>query len=883
MPADRALCMGNIMTNKAFLKNAACIAALATGLALTIDCAHAQSTGTLDFDKEIVVTGTRNTAPKGIDGLVIPDTSKAKGELNQAFIEHQVPGQSVNDIINYLPGVSFQNNDPYGGAGGTLTIRGFDATRISETFDGVTLNDDGNYALYAQELLDTEVIDKVTVNLGTTDVDSPTSSASGSTVNFTSHMPTDQQHLKMVASLGPDQYYRVFGLVDTGKLNASGTKAWFSASKTQNNSPFNNYGHIRKHEFNGRIYQPLAHAGDFISLAGFYVVLRNNFSGSDPLSNTALGTDSGTGFTYFPANTGAGSFYVYKPCAVAAATPGAADKPNACGTAFDYRVNPANLMNIRGAVKLTLSDTLTFTFDPSYQFTKANGGGTTSAIESGCYLSAANKCQTLTPTTTPAGTPLYGYINGSYYIGSDLNHDGDLFDKVTMLVPSETKTHRVAATTSLRYDASATQTMRLSYAFARSDITQTGEMGYVGPDGGTLQPFPTEQPLRDASGSLIEKRDTESIAMLNQVSGEYRGKFLENHLTVTLGVRAPFLHRELNNYCFTRNIGGSVSCVFGASGAAYAAAFPYTIGATGIPTGSALPQMRTYNYNAVLPNAGLTYVLPVGETFFNYSKGFSAPQTTALYQSFYFPKGTAGAEPGPEKTDNFDLGWRLTNRTITAMVDLWYTHFTNRLGQQYNPTEGTSVYSNLGAVNRYGIDADLAWHINENATAMLFGSALHSKIQDNVTSGLGTYLATAGKFESGVPEYTLGGRLQGDFGPVTFGLQAKHTGPRFVNDQNLPYTSLGNAANGGPADGTVVYPAKTPAYTLVDLDIRMKLSAIGLNDASYLQLNATNLFNEHYVGGFSGTTAATQTLFGTLTNAQVGAPRTVIGTLTLGF
>lgn len=867
------------MTNRiCMLHRASALGALALALAATP--ALAQSTGTLDFDKEIIVTGTKGTVAKGIAGLNIPDTSKAKGELNQAFIERQIPGQSINDIINYLPGVSFQNNDPYGGAGGTLTIRGFDASRISETFDGVTLNDDGNYALYAQELLDTEVIDKVTVNLGTTDVDSPTSSASGSTVNFISHMPTDDRHGKLVASFGPDMYYRVFAMLDTGTLSKSGTKAWFSVSKTQNNSPFNNYGHIRKQEANGRIYQPLGHAGDFISLAGFYVQLRNNFSGSDPLSNIALGPDAGTGFTYFPASTGAGSFYTYSPCQVATGTNGVADKANTCGTAFDYRVNPANLMNLRGAMKLTLSDRLTFTFDPSYQFTKANGGGTTGALESGCYL-VHGACTTANAAGAPAGMPLYGYINGKYYIGSDLNGDGDAIDQVTMLVPSETKTHRVAATTSLRYDASKTQSLRLSYAFARSDITQSGEMTRVGPDGGTLSPFPTDAALVDAGGALIQKRDTESIAELNQVSGEYRGKFFDNHLTVTLGVRAPFLHRELTNFCFTRNAGGSVSCAFGASGSAYATAFPYAISATtGLPTGSAVPQTRVYNYNAVLPNAGLTYVLPVGEAFFNYSKGFSAPQTTALYQSFYFPKGTAGAEPGPEKTDNFDLGWRVNGRAITAQVDLWYTHFTNRLGQSYNPTENTSVYSNLGAVQRYGVDADLAWHINEHATAMAFGSWLHSKIEDDVASGVGTTLATAGKFESGVPEYTVGGRLQGEFGPVTFGFQAKETGPRYVNDQNLPYTSLGNA---GIADGTLVYPAKTPSYLLVDLDLRMKLSAIGLNDKSYVQLNATNVFNEHYVGGFSGTTAITQSLAGTLTNAQVGAPRTVIGTLVLGF
>jgi iron complex outermembrane receptor protein len=150
--------------------------------------------------------------------VVIPDTSKAKGELTQAWIQHQVPGQSINEMINYLPGVSFQNSDPYGSTSGTLMIRGFDASRISETFDGMTLNDDGGYALYSGELLDSEVIDKVTVNLGTTDVDSPTSSASGSTVNFISHMPSDDFHVKVAGSAGTDAYMRMFGMIETGRF-----------------------------------------------------------------------------------------------------------------------------------------------------------------------------------------------------------------------------------------------------------------------------------------------------------------------------------------------------------------------------------------------------------------------------------------------------------------------------------------------------------------------------------------------------------------------------------------------------------------------------------------------------------------------------------------
>src|SRR3546814_7154035 len=69
----------------------------------------------------------------------------------QEIIRRQRPGQTVNDIVNLVPGVSFQNNDPWGSGGGGFTIRGFSADRISQTLDGLPLNDSGNYALYTNQ------------------------------------------------------------------------------------------------------------------------------------------------------------------------------------------------------------------------------------------------------------------------------------------------------------------------------------------------------------------------------------------------------------------------------------------------------------------------------------------------------------------------------------------------------------------------------------------------------------------------------------------------------------------------------------------------------------------------------------------------------------
>ena len=94
--------------------------------------------------------------------------------------------------LNQIPGVNFTNSDPYGTSGGNLRIRGFDGSRVSVTFDGVPLNDSGNYALFTNQMLDSELVDRVDVNLGTTDVDSPTASATGGTVAYRTKRPTDE-------------------------------------------------------------------------------------------------------------------------------------------------------------------------------------------------------------------------------------------------------------------------------------------------------------------------------------------------------------------------------------------------------------------------------------------------------------------------------------------------------------------------------------------------------------------------------------------------------------------------------------------------------------------------------------------------------------------
>ena len=166
----------------------------------------------------------------------------------------RTPARPILDTINLVPGVSFQNNDAYGSAGGTLNIRGFDSTRISLTFDGIQLNDSGNYAIFSNQQIDPELIEQVNVNLGSTDVDSPTASAVGGTVNLRTMTPTkDMRRPRRSARSAKFDFRRIFGVFDTGEFGPWGTRAFVSASTAKNDIPFNNYGKIDKQQYNAKI------------------------------------------------------------------------------------------------------------------------------------------------------------------------------------------------------------------------------------------------------------------------------------------------------------------------------------------------------------------------------------------------------------------------------------------------------------------------------------------------------------------------------------------------------------------------------------------------------------------------------------------------------
>lgn len=800
--------------------------------------AAAQSTGAVDFEEDaIVVTGSRAT---DVGGVEIPDTPKAKQVLDEEIIRRQRPGQTVNDIVNLVPGVSFQNNDPWGSGGGGFTIRGFGADRVSQTVDGIPLNDSGNYALYTNQQQDPETLESVNVNLGSTDVDSPTASAAGGTINIRTREPGDDLGFVTTASYGnvyangsngDRPYLRFFGMLDSGDITGMGTKAFASASWTTYDNPFNNYGKVKKQQYNGRIWQDIGNNGDFVAVSGHYNQNRNNFFGSFNILEMRDEILVGDGENRF--------YDINYPCSLPFGTLAGGGGTNGtaqnysdsssggdCGSEFDRRYNPSNTGNIRGASRFTLTDQLVLTVDPSYQWVKANGGGAEDLKEGFRNVGGVNYT---------------GFLSGSYYYGRDLNGDGDILDEVAGSDPSQTKTSRYGVIASLAYEINDFHRVRVAYTLDHARHRQTGETTFLDIGGEPLDVFPVNDPVLTSDGFALNKRDRLSYAILNQVSGEYRGEF--GDLTAVVGLRAPFFTRELNQNCYTTTASGFIDCLGDQDPTAYEAANP----------NAAPPQSRTYKYDKLLPNVGLTYDLGAASVFANYAKGLSVPGTDPLYDSLFLAD-VRESQPVPETTDSFDIGARYRQGSLTAQLAGWYTRYNNRLATAYDPVLDEFLFRNLGRVDKWGVDGSVAWTPTRNTLLYVFGSINESEIKDDIVVD-GGVLETGGKRESGSPKMSVGARGQIALGPVDFGAQIKHTGKRFVNDLNLE---------------------SVPSYTLVDMDLRLNIGEFAPGKEAALQFNVTNLFDEKYVGFFSGSLDGTPF-------AQIGAPRAASVSFVLGY
>lgn len=818
--------------------------------------AHAQSTGTQEVEKQdvekVVVTGQKN----GTGGTIVKERRpKTRSTVTGKYLDTQSGGQTIFQSINLVPGMVFQNSDPYGSSGGTTRLRGFDGNRVSLTVDGIPLNDTGNYAIFTNQMIDPEYLSRVTVNTGTTDVDSPTASATGGSINVVTRRPFEEMTLSMNASAGSWNYHRFLAMFDTGEYR--GVSA-FAGVSDQQYDKFKGPGMEKKTQYNGRIYQVIGE-DSYISLIGHYNENRNNFYrnlSKTEIANFGMSYDNFATCTRAAVSNGVANDdgASPNPAPVGGATSDNILNPSSCTNYYNLRVNPSNTGNVRMQGNFKLSDSVRLTVDPSWQYVKANGGGTTVVSEDG-------------PTEKRLGPA-----------GLDLNGDGDVLDKVRLYTPNNTNTSRYGVNASLIWNLDDSDTFRVAYTADNGRHRQTGAFSKLDANGNPVAIFGgldvASAVITGTDGNVLRGRDRLSHAILNQVSASYTGQFLDDALLVDVGLRAPYFTRDLNQYCYTQANSSNVLCTKEAFTDVDGDGIG-TFASTGA-TSYIAPRSEHFEYNALLPNVGVSYELaPSNIVFASYAEGFSAPRTDNLYT---FGIGSVGAvetpaiDPvvslavQPEKTKAFDLGYRYQGQEVTASASAWYNTFENRIVSSFDPDLGVNVDRNIGSVVLQGIDAEVGWQASPSLVVYASASFVSSEVQDNIPARTATgFLPTKGKELVETPNVTFSGRAAYALNKnLTIGLQGKYVGERWATDVN---------------------DEKTKAFMTFDADLQLDLTDLGLKNM-LLQLNAINLLDKDYLGTISTTTnaqtildvdavtAGNQTQNGSTVRYGVGAPQT---------
>ncbi len=820
---------------------------LAVGVSQT---AFGQSTGTLAAEgmEEIIVTGSGSI---NMAGVTAQDAAKSRVTVTADMLKNYSSGQTFMDSLNQVPGLNFTNNDPYGSSGGNLRLRGFDGSRVSLTFDGIPLNDTGNYAIYTNQMIDPEIIQSVDVNLGTTDVDSPTASAIGGTINTRTRMPDDTAGGMLSMSGGQDSFQRYFALVDTGNFGPWNTRA-FAAASYSNNDKFKGPGDMFKRQVNARIHQELDN-GNFVSVAAHYNINRNNFYrnatqaqwtqfGREYDNNATCMRDTSTPGVRDDDNA---TLIATTPALPATDNPA---NPAACTNYYNLRINPSDTGNVRVSSLWNLTDTLRLTLDPSYQYVLANGGGTTVMNEN-------------------PGTSVDRRITGNTALtGWDLNGDGDILDSVRFYSPNTTNTKRMGLNASLIWDLSDTQLLRFAYAYDYGKHRQTGEFGQLDGGGNPTDVFGGRNGgvVFTADNSYLRGRDRYSIAELNQFSVEYRTDLMDEKLTLAFGLRAPFFKRELNQYCYTQNASGTVLCTTQTP----SATLPTGNVRFGTATTEYIPPFAgKAEYDQVLPNVGISYALSDSQSLYaSYAGGLSAPRTDNLYSSRRLADGSiARANPDPEETDSYDFGWRLQADNVLASAAYWQTQYTNRIVSSFDSELGFSVDRNVGDVDLRGLDLQVGWGATEWMTVSAMTSWNDSELKDNLAISATTTLPTAGKQFVETPEWSYGLRLElAPLERLTLGLEGKWVDDRFTTDLN---------------------DAAVDAYTLVHLNAAYRFPINDRGSMLNAQLNVYNLFDEEFFGNISSTTGALALPGFTPSQPflSLGGPRTISASLQMSF
>ncbi|MEN5426315.1 TonB-dependent receptor [Stenotrophomonas pennii] len=191
---------------------------LTIAVAIALCAANAHAAGESNADTAVTA--------QTLDAVSVIGQGETRQVQRITTVDKQVlpPGTSGQKILDRLPGVSVQSNDAFGAneESQTISLRGFDKSRLGYTLDGIPLGDNsyGNYnglsiarALIAENLAGAEL----SQGIGSLGVAS--TSNLGGAIQYFSMDPSTEFGGRASVTVGDDNQRRGYLRVDTGDIN----------------------------------------------------------------------------------------------------------------------------------------------------------------------------------------------------------------------------------------------------------------------------------------------------------------------------------------------------------------------------------------------------------------------------------------------------------------------------------------------------------------------------------------------------------------------------------------------------------------------------------------------------------------------------------------
>jgi iron complex outermembrane receptor protein len=192
--------------------------------------------------------------------VTAPGEFRVEQEMQSAILLEETPGTSPIKSIAELPSVNFQAADPYGSYEWAvrISLRGFNQNQLGFTLDDIPLGDMsyGNWnGLHISRAITDENIGRIVVSQGTGALETASTSNLGGTLQFYSADPSDKRSFTVNETLGSWSAYRTFARFESGQIGKAGHTKFYLTGAYNLTDKWRGHGQIGQNywQLNGKL------------------------------------------------------------------------------------------------------------------------------------------------------------------------------------------------------------------------------------------------------------------------------------------------------------------------------------------------------------------------------------------------------------------------------------------------------------------------------------------------------------------------------------------------------------------------------------------------------------------------------------------------------